>query len=330
MSSRWESPELLQPITAERPCGDDLEDTALLASFDRFRLFGHPTPLDPTTEWSEIKNQSIEALGKSKDLRLLAYLGTALLRTDGLSAFNETLRVASHWLEAYWAETYPRIDEDAIVRRSALNCFADQMAVIDGLRRAPLVNDRRIGRFSLRDIEIATGVITPADGEAKADEAQINAAFAAMPLDELKALGHSVTGASAALKSIDARMRSDAGSEAAPDFEILVAQLARVERVLRAQLSSRPDAEYLDDGAAAESGRAVAKAPIGAIKSREDAIRALEAVAEYFRQVEPSSPLPLLLDRAKRLVSKNFLEVLADIAPGALEQARSAGGLKNE
>ena len=329
MSSRWESPELLQPITAERPCGEDLEDSALLASFDRFRLFGHPAPLDPTPEWNEIKNQSIEALGKSKDLRLLAHLGTALLRTDGLSAFNETLRVASHWLEAYWAETYPRVDEDAIVRRSALNCFADQMAVIDGVRRAPLVNDRRIGRFSLRDIEIATGVIAPADGEPKADTAQINAAFAAMPLDELTALGQSVTGASAALKSIDARMRSDAGSEAAPNFEILIAQLARVDRVLRAQLSSRPDADYVDDAPAPESGRA-GKAPIGAITSREDAIRALEAVAEYFRRVEPSSPLPLLLDRAKRLVSKNFLEVLADIAPGALEQARSAGGLKNE
>jgi type VI secretion system protein ImpA len=37
----------------------------------------------------------------------------------------------------------------------------------------------------------------------------------------------------------------------------------------------------------------------------------------------------MLLDRAKRLVSKNFLEVLADIAPEALGQARSAGGLKD-
>ena len=327
MSSRWESPELLQPITAERPCGEDLEDSALLASFDRFRLFGHSTSLDPMPEWSEIKNQSIEALGKSKDLRLLAHLGTALLRTDGLSAFNETLRVASQWLEVHWGETYPRVDEDAVVRRSALNCFADQMAVVDAVRRSPLVDDRRIGRFSLRDIEIATGVITPAEGEARADEAQIDAAFTAMSLDALTSLGRSVIDALAALKSIDARMRSEAGPEAAPSFEVLVAQLSKVDRVLRTQLSSRPDAEPMHDGV--ETGRVVASTPLGAIKSRQDAIRALEAVAEYFRQVEPSSPLPLLLDRAKRLVAKNFLEVLADIAPGALEQARAAGGLKN-
>lgn len=329
MSPRWESPELLQPITADRPCGEDLEDSTLLASFDRFRLFGQASPPEPAPEWNEIKAQSIEALSKSKDLRLLAHLGTALLRTDGLSAFNETLKVASHWLDAYWAETYPRVDEDAIVRRSALNCFADQIAVIDGLRRAPLVNDRVMGRFSLRDIEIANGVITAADGEPKADEALINAAFAAMPLEELQSLGHSVSSASAAIKSIDARMRSDGGTEGAPSFEVLTAQMAKVDRVLRLQLAARPDASPAD-AAGVEPGRAVAQAPIGAIKSREDAIRALEAVAAYFRQVEPSSPLPLLVDRARRLVSKDFLEVLADIAPGALDQARAAGGLKNE
>jgi type VI secretion system protein ImpA len=65
----------------------------------------------------------------------------------------------------------------------------------------------------------------------------------------------------------------------------------------------------------------------GAIASREDATRALDAVAAFFRQQEPSSPIPLLLDRARRLVARDFLEVLADIAPEALAQARAAGGL---
>jgi type VI secretion system protein ImpA len=56
----------------------------------------------------------------------------------------------------------------------------------------------------------------------------------------------------------------------------------------------------------------------------------MEAVAEFFRQNEPSSPIPLLLDRAARLVSKNFLEVLADMAPDAVAQARAAGGLRKD
>jgi type VI secretion system protein ImpA len=53
-------------------------------------------------------------------------------------------------------------------------------------------------------------------------------------------------------------------------------------------------------------------------------------VAEYFRRSEPSSPIPLFVERAKRLVAKDFLEVLADVAPEALTVARSAGGLKDQ
>ena len=75
-------------------------------------------------------------------------------------------------------------------------------------------------------------------------------------------------------------------------------------------------------------GIALLAVSVGAIRSRQDAIRALDAVAQFFRQNEPSSPIPLFLERAKRLVSKDFLEVLADIAPEAIPQARAAGGLK--
>jgi hypothetical protein len=39
--------------------------------------------------------------------------------------------------------------------------------------------------------------------------------------------------------------------------------------------------------------------------------------------------VPLFCDRAKGLVSRGFLEVLADIAPDAVKQARAAGGLKD-
>jgi type VI secretion system protein ImpA len=123
-------------------------------------------------------------------------------------------------------------------------------------------------------------------------------------------------------------MRETAGSEATPSFDPLSAQLAKMDKVLRAQLAVRPDG----NGAVAadgESGVAAAgSASLGVIKTRQDAIRALDAVAAFFKQTEPSSPIPLFLERAKRLVSKDFLEVLADIAPEAVAQARAAGGLR--
>lgn len=330
---------LLQPITADRPCGDNLEDTPLLASFDTFRLFGESTPPDarldprdhegkrllPPPEWGEIKNRALEALGKSKDLRLLAYFGTASLWTDGLPAFADTLTIASQWLETYWTETYPLVDEDAILRRNALNCFADQMAVLDGLRRLPLVASRRHGTFGLRDVDITTGQLQPGESDVRPDEAQINAAFAEMRLDDLVGLRQSVADALAALKSIGAAMTARGGPDAVPEFDPLSLLLARMGRVLGAQLALRPDGDGAEASGSDSTGAGAVA--VGAIKSRQDAIRALDAVAEFFRRNEPSSPIPLFLERAKRLVSKNFLEVLADVAPEAVPQARAAGGL---
>jgi type VI secretion system protein ImpA len=58
-------------------------------------------------------------------------------------------------------------------------------------------------------------------------------------------------------------------------------------------------------------------------------VKALDLVQEYFRSNEPSSPVPMFIDRVKRLIAaKDFLEVLADIAPDAVSVARAAGGVK--
>jgi len=67
----------------------------------------------------------------------------------------------------------------------------------------------------------------------------------------------------------------------------------------------------------------------GGIRSRDDAIRALDAVASFFRTSEPSSPVPMFIERAKRLVAKDFLSVLKDIAPDALAQAKAVGGVRD-
>jgi type VI secretion system protein ImpA len=335
-SAGWET-QLLQPITADQPCGESLEDTELLASFDTFRIFGQARPLDApveqnekgqpdekrvpkppeSPEWREIRDKALDALAKSKDLRLLACLGTAVLRTDGVAAFAETLNVAAQWLDTHWSETYPLVDEDAILRRNALNCLADPMAVVDGLRKVPLVRSRQHGAFSLRDLD------------AQANEEQVRAAFASMPLAELTQLNESVVGAVASLKKIDGKMRDSAGSEATPTFDALTGQLAKMSQALRGQLALHPEGTGATSSVDGTDAPADGASISGVVKSRQDVVRVLDAAADFFRRTEPSSPIPLLLARAKRLVSKDFLEVLADIAPDAVAQARAAGGLKD-
>ena len=326
---------LLEAISSESPCGEDLEDTQLLASFDAYRLFGQSAPLSADTDWRDIRDRSLEALGQSKDFRLLAHLGCAAVRTGGLPEYVPILDAASHWLQTWWTESFPRVDDDAILRKNALNGFADRMAIVDGLRRAPILRHRQLGPVSIRDIEIANGQAQPAEGETQAlDLTQLNALLADIDLEELTTLQKQLQGALESLKSIEGVMRDHGGSEAAPDFAVLQTPLARTAKLVGDTLAARAPvggaAGQADTGAAAGSNGATGGGNLGSIRSREEATRALDAVANFFRASEPSSPIPLLLERAKRLVAKDFLEVLAELAPDALGQAKSASGVRDE
>jgi len=372
MSAGWDSEALLAPIVEGQPCGENLEYTTL-ATLESPRLFGQRYSLQPQAarpdtpdpgkerepvrvppDWAQIRTTALEGLGRSKDLRLLAHLGAAVLWTDGLAEFVATLKTAEAWLGQYWAEVYPLVDGDGVERRNALNCFADPRAVLDRLAHLPLADSGRHGPASLSTIDLAarrppeTPDVTPEQAAAIQARKQgaIQAAFDEVPIDRLVALEASVTAGSAALTSIDSRMRDSGGPEAAPSFERLLAQFARIGHVLREQIEAREKVQAMvqanRDGAGAgpetalpqplanavAAGSAPAVFAAGAITSRQDAIRALDAVAEFFRRHEPSSPVPLFVDRAKRLVSKDFLEVLADVAPDGLPAARTAGGLK--
>jgi type VI secretion system protein ImpA len=326
---------LLQPTGEANPCGESLEDTPLLASFDALRLFGQSTVLDPPPDWGAIKAASVEALSKSKDFRVLAYFAAAVVRTDGLTSFLDVLPVAAYWLENFWDSVYPLIDEDAVLRRNALNCFGDRVAVVDGLRRAALVAQAQLGTVSVRDLDISSGQTTPSEANyRKLDEVQINAIFAATAIEKLVALLAGVERAMAAVRRIETAMVAHAGIESAPELEPLNAYLVRAQRALREHMAAHPDAGGVATSVALEnaadtSASARPATPVGSIGSREDAIRALEAVAAFFRKSEPSSPVPLFVERAKRLVAKDFLEVLADVAPDAVSQAKAASGIRD-
>lgn len=324
----------LEPISADHPCGADLEDTQLLASFDAYRLFGQTAPLSDETDWREIRDRAVEAIGSSKDFRLLTHLSSALLRAEGFAAFIDTLKLASHWLVTWPAEVFPRVDEDAILRRNALNGFADRMAIIDGLRRAPLIVHRQLGPLSIRDIEFATNQIAPVEGEsASIDASQLQAHLSATDVEALNALSGQLNDAIQSLASIEEAMRSAGGVQAAPDFGNLSAPLTRTLRLVTDHLGTRaPAADAASEGQSesASAGGAAVGVAVGGIRSREDAIRVLDAVAEFFRANEPSSPIPLLIARAKRLVGKDFLAMLEELAPDALHQAKAASGVRDD
>jgi len=341
---------LMRPVSEAAPCGQNLEDTPALAAFDAYQLFGQQTAIgarrpgqkedEPPAppDWSDVLEKSTAALATSKDLRVLAYFGAAQLWTGGLVPFCETLRVAAGWLGSWFDAVYPRIDEDIFFRTNALGNFNDRLAIVDALRRTPLVSTRSTGPISLRHIELASGAVpaTKQDG-IPTKEAEISAAFGAAPLAELRTQADAVKQALDSLAQIDTQMFAKGGVEATPNFDgrgdkerliSLRPQLKRIHEIVRAQIAARPDAALSESAIGADG--AVAPGALGAIRSRQDAIRALDAVTTFFENTEPSSPVPLFIGRAKRLIAKNFLDVLQDIVPDALNAAKAAGGIRDE
>ena len=52
----------------------------------------------------------------------------------------------------------------------------------------------------------------------------------------------------------------------------------------------------------------------------------LDNICAYYANHEPSSPVPLLLKRTRRLIDKNFVEILEDLAPDGLKQFHMISG----
>ena len=77
-------------------------------------------------------------------------------------------------------------------------------------------------------------------------------------------------------------------------------------------------------------GRIGVAVPSGEIKSSQDVVALLQRICQYYERNEPSSPIPLLLRRAIRLVSKSFVDILRDLSPDALSKLELISGEKSD
>ena len=66
----------------------------------------------------------------------------------------------------------------------------------------------------------------------------------------------------------------------------------------------------------------------GEIQSREDVVRMLDKICDFYRKEEPSSPVPYIIERAKRWVKMNFMELMGDLAPDSVKDIERITGEK--
>jgi type VI secretion system protein ImpA len=125
-------------------------------------------------------------------------------------------------------------------------------------------------------------------------------------------------------------MRDRVGYAAAPEFKSLRTALSGLSDLMPREPGGSQDAASGDGREGSGGGPGSARGSTGSfngvIESRVDALRAIDMVCEYLERTEPTNPAQLLLRRARRLVNKNFVELVRELAPESLgEVARVMG-----
>lgn len=329
---------LLEPVSDDAPSGGDMEyDETYLALVRESEGVEEKRTGDKVIpavkpKWGDVAEQASALLAQTKDLRIAILLARAQLHLEGLTGFDECMQLITRLTKDFWDTVHPQLDaeddDDPTMRMNALAALADRELVVDSLINAPLVSSKTLGTFSMRDIRLASGEISPGKDEEAPDPTHINAAFLDCDLDELKASDEATTVLQDQVAVLNEFVADKVGADA-PNLDLLVKELGKIKAVCAEQLSRRGvnvETEGEEDAAGESQGAGIS----GEIRSREDVARMLDKMCEYFRRNEPSSPVPILLQRAKRLVSKDFMEILRDLTPDGVAQAEMIGGTTND
>lgn len=315
--------KLLDPIPGDSPAGANLEYDAAFLALERAaarkdeQLVGDAPAAGDTQDWNAVHAQAVELLGRTKDLRVVAHLARSLLQRSGVAGFSEGLLVARGLLDALWPALHPQLDpeddNDPTMRVTALAALTTP-EVLTVLQRAPLLTSRALGTLSLADIAPPSGA---------PDTSRIQGIFGDSPLAALEECLATLEAAQASLQGIEQVFERQTGGRG-PDLGSLLRIFHQLRQAVEPRVQERRGVE---PGAAASADGSAPNEPqrrslSGDILSRQDVVRALDKVCLYYLANEPSSPVPLLLERCKRLVTMDFWDVLADLSPESVKAAQ--------
>jgi type VI secretion system protein ImpA len=322
--------KLLTAVSEENPAGSDMEYDPLFSEMERAsegkaeQEFGDTIVPAEDPDWRDLKSKSLKVLEQSKDLRAATHLARAMIHTDGFAGLADGLDLIKGYVELYWESLHPQLDpednNDPTIRINTLINLCDPLDTLAAINKIPVVTSTVMGTYSYRDIQIATGNLqsTDADNQELSLD-QIDAAFRECPQEQTQQTLTHIDHAIECVNAIENRLNQLVGIDQAPDLQ----SLAELLKLQKKEVASRVGVETGEEEIELNEMSAPApqqSASPGTINSRDDVISALEKINQYYRKNEPSSPIPLLLDRAKRLVKMDFYEIVQDLAPNGMSQ----------
>ena len=280
--------------------------------------------------WRTVRDLSLRVLReRAKDLEVAAWLTEALVREAGLAGLTAGATTITRLAEAFWdTGLFPVPDEDGIATRvapiSGLNGGSSDGTLAQAIRKQVLFvrpDKSDLTFWQYFQAEEVEGIGDSARKKARLDSgvppyAIVERDAKAAGSEHFAALRRELDGAILAWAHMGAVLDEKAGASAPSTGRVrdLLAKL--LEPVMR---FAPPRAEPLPDEAEtevemeAEPGGPAKALSAARAANREDMLRDLARIADYFRRFEPQSPLSLTLDEAIRRARLSWNELLEEV-----------------
>lgn len=313
--------QYLVPCSSQPPCGSNDWDNlaiegilgpmldSIVGGSDNGMVSGERAS-QGTGDWSGLLAEIGGYFGRTKHLGLAWYATVADLRISGLEGLANGLVLFNQLLSRYWLDVYPRIEDGDFEERLELISRIDDPLIASGIDAITVAKGRRAGSYTLAQCEKSQASGEPAPSLI---EGSINETLVEDPefYDQLAAQVREIRQQFGFLRDI---IQEHLGTPAV-SFPKIEERLSVMENFLT-RSAVVPGGEIPEAGASDETGSttspvATAAKP-GEIRNRADVCRAIDQIIRFYRRTEPTSPVPYLLNRAKRAVNMDFLQLVQE------------------
>jgi type VI secretion system protein ImpA len=331
MSASIDLVGLLAPVSADAPCGPDLDAEGDAEFMNFMAAIEGQLP----TAFFSFDRKSIDfdaanaggekLLARSHDVRLLVLLAKLSILNRDLDRFAGWFVVLARLLVDDWESVHPRgEDRDFSARIAQLFTLNDGPVIVLPLQYAPLVETQRDGVLSFRAQLATLGEVQPREGENLPPGAVIDRILLNCDISRLAQTFDALQKVRSSISQIRAVLIERVGVEQTPSFDALSPLVDRMTSFVQTAIARRdPSIAAPAPAEGTASSRADnSSTQTAQFASLAEVDAALEAALGYFERMEPSSAAVLLISQTRQLLGKNLYQVMKLLAPNYADNAR--------